>query len=52
MREQNTFIFQSLVNAGAVQAKTAREAVANADVIVSCLFDDKSCLETAQGDCS
>lgn len=31
-------------------AKTPREAVANADVIVSCLFDDASCLEVAQGE--
>jgi len=37
------------VNAGARQAATPREAVADADVIVSCLFDDKSCLDTAQG---
>jgi 3-hydroxyisobutyrate dehydrogenase-like beta-hydroxyacid dehydrogenase len=52
IREQNAFAFQSLVDAGAVLARTPREAVANADVIVSCLFDDKSCLETAQGDFS
>jgi len=37
------------VNAGARLAATPREAVANADVIVSCLFDDKSCLDAAQG---
>lgn len=40
----------SLVKAGATVASTAREAVANADVIVSCLYDDKSCLDTAQGE--
>lgn len=37
------------MSAGARLAATPREAVANADVIVSCLFDDKSCLDTAQG---
>jgi 3-hydroxyisobutyrate dehydrogenase-like beta-hydroxyacid dehydrogenase len=37
------------VKAGAQLAATAREAVANANVIVSCLFDDKACLDTAQG---
>jgi len=39
-----------LVKAGARLAATPREAVANADVIVSSLFDDKSCLDTAQGE--
>ncbi|CAF0746631.1 unnamed protein product [Rotaria sordida] len=39
-----------LVNAGARLATTPREAVANADVIISCLFDDKSCLDAAQGE--
>ncbi len=37
------------MKAGAQLAATAREAVANANVIVSCLFDDKACLDTAQG---
>ncbi|CAF3739901.1 unnamed protein product [Rotaria sp. Silwood1] len=39
-----------LVNAGAHLATTPREAVTNADVIISCLFDDKSCLDAAQGE--
>ncbi|CAF1205864.1 unnamed protein product [Adineta ricciae] len=39
-----------LVKAGARSAATAREAVADADIIVSSLFDDKSCLDTAQGE--
>jgi len=39
-----------LVTAGAHLAGTPCEAVADADVIVSCLFDDKSCLSVAQGE--
>ena len=45
----NILIHQDLVKAGARSAATALEAVADADVIVSCLFDDKSCIDTAQG---
>ncbi|CAF0988141.1 unnamed protein product [Adineta steineri] len=41
---------EEFVNAGARVEKSAREAVADADIIVSCLFDDKSCLDTAQGE--
>ncbi len=47
---RRTISIQDFVKAGAQVAATAREAVANADVIVSCLFDDKSCLDTAQGE--
>ncbi|UJR31895.1 hypothetical protein I4U23_019369 [Adineta vaga] len=39
-----------LIKAGAHSATSAREAVADADIIISCLYDDKSCLETAQGE--
>ncbi|CAF1217278.1 unnamed protein product [Rotaria magnacalcarata] len=39
-----------LKNAGAHLAVNLREAVTDADVIISCLFDDKSCLEAAQGE--
>ncbi|CAF2801187.1 unnamed protein product [Rotaria sp. Silwood2] len=38
------------LSAGANLAATPREAVINADVIISCLFDDKSCLDAAQGE--
>ncbi len=48
MQTEHIYI-QDLINAGAHLAASPREAVANADIIVSCLFDDKSCLDTAQG---
>ncbi len=41
---------QPLVAAGAQSAKTAKQAVANADIVVTSLMDDKSILETLNGE--
>lgn len=40
---------QALVEQGAAAAPTVKEAVADADVVVSCLMDDQSILENVQG---
>jgi len=41
---------QPLVQAGAKPASTPKEAVANADVVLTCLLDDKAVLETVKGE--
>ena len=40
---------QPLIDAGARRASTAREAAMEADVVISCLFDDQSVLDTTLG---
>jgi len=40
---------KNLVAAGAKAVATPREAGEHAKIIISCLFDDKACLETVQG---
>ena len=41
---------KTLADAGATTASTPREAVAQADVVVSCLMDDRSVIDTVTGD--
>jgi len=40
---------QPLTHLGAKGAQTTQEAVQNADVVITCLFDDAAVLETVQG---